>query len=132
MRTITAIVDLIGSSANFRALPNDIDMFAPVDSAVLTQSETGSGKEVVAPAKVSPRRNTIPFSVDRRAPRAGRMVPGAHLFGWTALMFAAPSARVEPPFRVALSPRSGDGCHELAGKLLERGFCPIAIRWNIN
>jgi formate hydrogenlyase transcriptional activator len=51
-------LDLIGDSANFRALLNNIDMVAPVDSAVLIQGETGTGKEVVARAihEGSPRR----------------------------------------------------------------------------
>ena len=51
-------VDLIGSSANFRALLENIDLVAPVDSAVLIQGETGTGKEVVARAihDASPRR----------------------------------------------------------------------------
>jgi formate hydrogenlyase transcriptional activator len=42
--------DLIGSSAKFRALLNNVDMVAPVDSAVLIQGETGTGKEVIARA----------------------------------------------------------------------------------
>jgi formate hydrogenlyase transcriptional activator len=50
--------DLIGDSAKFRALLNNVDMVAPVDSAVLIQGETGTGKEVVARAihEGSPRR----------------------------------------------------------------------------
>ena len=36
-----ATLELIGTSAKFRALLNDIDMVAPVDSAVLIQSEYG-------------------------------------------------------------------------------------------
>lgn len=53
-----AISDLIGSSAKFRALLNDVDIVAPVDSAVLIQGETGTGKEVIARAihEGSPRR----------------------------------------------------------------------------
>ena len=47
-------------------------------------------------------------------------------------MFAAPSASLEPPFRVAISLRSVPEYHELAGGVLERGFCPIAIRFNID
>src|SRR4029077_8340571 len=39
-----------GASPKFRALFNEIDMVAPVDSAVLIQGETGTGKEVVARA----------------------------------------------------------------------------------
>lgn len=51
--------DLIGSSPNFRALVDDINMVAPVDSAVLIQGETGTGKEVIARAihATSPRRH---------------------------------------------------------------------------
>src|SRR5271154_2928215 len=51
--------DLIGSSSKFRALLRDVEMVAPVDSAVLIQGETGTGKEVIARAihEASPRRN---------------------------------------------------------------------------
>src|ERR1700676_2827158 len=45
-----AILDFIGSSAKFRTLLEDIEMVAPVDSAVLLQGETGTGKEVMARA----------------------------------------------------------------------------------
>ena len=53
-----ATLELIGTSPKFRALLNDIDMVAPVDSAVLIQGETGTGKELVARAihEASPRR----------------------------------------------------------------------------
>jgi transcriptional regulator with GAF, ATPase, and Fis domain len=53
-----AISDLVGTSAKFRALLDDINTVAPVDSAVLIQGETGTGKEVVARAihDASPRR----------------------------------------------------------------------------
>ena len=52
-------VDLIGSSPKFRAVLTDVDRIAPVDSAVLIQGETGTGKEVIARAihEASPRRN---------------------------------------------------------------------------
>src|SRR5271163_3541063 len=52
-------LDLIGSSPKFRALLQDVAMVAPVDSAVLIQGETGTGKEVIARAihQASPRRN---------------------------------------------------------------------------
>jgi len=51
--------DLIGSSTKFRALLQDVERVAPVDSAVLIQGETGTGKEVIARAihEASPRRN---------------------------------------------------------------------------
>ena len=53
-----ATFDLIGSSANFRAVLEQINMVARVDSAVLVQGETGTGKEVIAQAihEASPRR----------------------------------------------------------------------------
>jgi formate hydrogenlyase transcriptional activator len=51
--------DLIGSSANFRTVLDRVEMVAPVDSAVMIQGETGTGKEVIAQAihAASPRRN---------------------------------------------------------------------------
>jgi formate hydrogenlyase transcriptional activator len=53
-----ATLNLVGSSAKFRALLDNVDLVAPVDSAVLIQGETGTGKEVIARAihEVSPRR----------------------------------------------------------------------------
>ena len=53
-----AISDLIGSSPKFRALLDEVNMVAPVDSAVLIHGETGAGKEVIARAihEASPRR----------------------------------------------------------------------------
>src|SRR5579862_974916 len=42
--------DLIGSCAKFRVVLEQINMVAPVDSAVLIQGETGTGKEVIAQA----------------------------------------------------------------------------------
>jgi formate hydrogenlyase transcriptional activator len=52
-------LDLIGSSPKFRALLTEVGRVAPVDSAVLIQGETGTGKEVIARAihEASPRRN---------------------------------------------------------------------------
>jgi sigma54-dependent transcription regulator len=43
-------LDLIGSSPRFRAVLTDVERIAPVDSAVLIQGETGTGKEVIARA----------------------------------------------------------------------------------
>jgi formate hydrogenlyase transcriptional activator len=53
-----ATFDLIGSSPKFLAVLDQINMVAPVDSAVLVQGETGTGKEVIAQAihEASPRR----------------------------------------------------------------------------
>jgi formate hydrogenlyase transcriptional activator len=52
-----ATSDLIGYSARFRTVLDQIDMVSSVDSAVMIQGETGTGKEVVAQAihRASPR-----------------------------------------------------------------------------
>ena len=51
--------ELIGSSAKFRTVLEEVNMVAPADCAVLIQGETGTGKEVVARAihDASPRRH---------------------------------------------------------------------------
>src|SRR5580704_13499979 len=51
-------LDLIGSSPKFKALLAELARVVPVDSAVLIQGETGTGKEVIARAihDASPRR----------------------------------------------------------------------------
>ncbi|HKD05764.1 MAG TPA: sigma 54-interacting transcriptional regulator [Bryobacteraceae bacterium] len=53
-----ANLELIGTSPKFRALLDDVDLVAPVNSAVLIQGETGTGKEVIARAihEAGPRR----------------------------------------------------------------------------
>ena len=77
-----AIHDLIGSSAKFRTLLGDIELVAPVDSAVLIQGETGTGKEVIARTihESSPRRNKRFVALNCAA------IPGAllesELFGY--------------------------------------------------
>jgi formate hydrogenlyase transcriptional activator len=55
-----ASLDLIGSSAKFRALLSNVELVAPVDAAVLIEGETGTGKEVIARAihEASPRRKS--------------------------------------------------------------------------
>src|SRR3984885_6975357 len=52
-------LDLIGCSPKFRAVLTDVGRIAPVDSAVLIQGETGTGKEAIARAihEASPRCN---------------------------------------------------------------------------
>jgi formate hydrogenlyase transcriptional activator len=53
-----ATSNLIGSSAKFQAVLDEIDIVAPADCGVLIQGETGTGKEVIAQAihNASPRR----------------------------------------------------------------------------
>jgi transcriptional regulator with GAF, ATPase, and Fis domain len=50
--------DLIGSSAKFQAVLDDVRVVGPADCPVLVQGETGTGKEVIAHAihESSPRR----------------------------------------------------------------------------
>jgi formate hydrogenlyase transcriptional activator len=54
-----AIADLIGSSAQFQAVLDDVQIVAAANCSVLVQGETGTGKEVIARAihDSSPRRN---------------------------------------------------------------------------
>lgn len=54
-----ATFDLIGSSKAFRTVLDQVNMVAPVDSVVLIQGETGTGKEVIAQTihESSPRRH---------------------------------------------------------------------------
>jgi formate hydrogenlyase transcriptional activator len=53
-----AILELIGASAKFRALLDEVNLVAKVDSTVLIQGETGTGKELIARAihEAGPRR----------------------------------------------------------------------------
>ena len=55
-----AIANLIGASAKFCALLDNINVVAPVDAAVLIQGESGTGKEVIARAihESGPRRKS--------------------------------------------------------------------------
>jgi transcriptional regulator with GAF, ATPase, and Fis domain len=96
-----AIADLIGSSAKFRALLDDIKMVAPVDSAVLIQGETGTGKEVIAQAihEASPRRQNRFVALNCAA------IPGAllesELFGHERGAFTGAVAQTMGRFQTA-------------------------------
>ena len=96
-----AIANLIGSSARFRALLNDVELVAPVDSAVLIQGETGTGKEVIARAihETSPRRNHRFVALNCAA------IPGAllesELFGHERGAFTGAWAQTKGRFQMA-------------------------------
>jgi formate hydrogenlyase transcriptional activator len=94
-------MDLIGSSARFRALLNDVELVAPTDSAVLIQGETGTGKEVIARAihEASPRRNNRFVALNCAA------IPGAllesELFGHEKGAFTGAWAQTKGRFQMA-------------------------------
>jgi formate hydrogenlyase transcriptional activator len=93
--------ELIGSSPAFRALLRDVEMVAPVDSAVLIQGETGTGKEVVAQAihEASPRRKHRFVALNRAA------IPGAllesELFGYEKGAFTGAVVQTQGRFQSA-------------------------------
>ena len=94
-------IDLIGSSPKFRALLTDVEMIAPVDSAVLIQGETGTGKEVIARAihAASPRRNNRFIALNCAA------IPGAllesELFGHERGAFTGACVQTKGRFQMA-------------------------------
>jgi formate hydrogenlyase transcriptional activator len=116
-------LDLIGSSANFRALLAEVARVAPVDSAVLIQGETGTGKEVIARAihEASPRRNHRFVALSCAA------IPSAllesELFGHERGAFTGAWAQTKGRFQMAdggtlLLDEIGDMPLELQPKLL--------------
>jgi transcriptional regulator with GAF, ATPase, and Fis domain len=94
-------LDLIGSSPKFRALMTEVARVAPVDSAVLIQGETGTGKEVIARAihEASPRRNQRFVALNCAA------IPGAllesELFGHEKGAFTGAWAQAKGRFEMA-------------------------------
>ena len=94
-------LELIGSSAKFRAVLDRIDMVAPVDSAVMIQGETGTGKEVIAQAihQASPRCNSRFVAINCAA------IPGAllesELFGHERGAFTGAVAQTVGRFQAA-------------------------------
>jgi formate hydrogenlyase transcriptional activator len=94
-------LDLIGSSPKFRALLTEVERVAPVDSAVLIQGETGTGKEVIARAihEASPRRNHHFVALNCAA------IPGAllesELFGHERGAFTGACAQTKGRFQMA-------------------------------
>jgi transcriptional regulator with GAF, ATPase, and Fis domain len=94
-------LDLIGSSPKFRALMTEVERVASVDSAVLIQGETGTGKEVIARAihEASPRRNNRFVALNCAA------IPGAllesELFGHERGAFTGAWTQTKGRFQMA-------------------------------
>jgi formate hydrogenlyase transcriptional activator len=93
--------NLIGSSAKFRAVLDEVNMVAPVDSAVLICGETGTGKEVVAQAihDASPRRNNRFVAINCAAIPAGLLE--SELFGHERGAFTGAVAQRTGRFQAA-------------------------------
>jgi transcriptional regulator with GAF, ATPase, and Fis domain len=115
--------DLIGSSPKFRALMTEVARVAPVDSAVLIQGETGTGKEVIARAihEASPRRNQRFVALNCAA------IPSAllesELFGHERGAFTGACSQTKGRFQMAdggtlFLDEIGDMPRELQPKLL--------------
>jgi formate hydrogenlyase transcriptional activator len=96
-----ATLNLVGTSAKFRALLDNVDLVAPVDSAVLIQGETGTGKEVIARAihEASPRRRNRFVALNCAA------IPSAlvesELFGYEKGAFTGAANQTIGRFQVA-------------------------------
>src|SRR5690349_17549686 len=96
-----ASLELIGSSPKFRALLADVEKVAPVDSAVLIQGETGTGKEVIARAihEASARRRNRFVALNCAA------IPSAllesELFGYERGAFTGAVAQTMGRFQAA-------------------------------
>jgi transcriptional regulator with GAF, ATPase, and Fis domain len=94
-------LNLIGSSPKFQALLAEVARVAPVDSAVLIQGETGTGKEVIARAihEASPRRGHRLVALNCAA------IPGAllesELFGHERGAFTGACAQTKGRFQLA-------------------------------
>ncbi len=94
-------LDLIGSSPKFRAVLTDVERIAPVDSAVLIQGETGTGKEVIARAihEASPRRHNRFIALNCAA------IPGplleSELFGHERGAFTGACTQTKGRFQMA-------------------------------
>ena len=96
-----ATSDLIGSSPRFRALLDEINMVAPVDSAVLVCGETGTGKEVVAQAihAASPRNQQNLVAINCAAIPAALLE--SELFGYERGAFTGAVTHRQGRFQAA-------------------------------
>ena len=94
-------LDLIGSSPRFRALLTEVARVAPVDSAVLIQGETGTGKEVIARAihEASLRRNHRFVALNCAAIPAALLE--SELFGHERGAFTGAWAQAKGRFEIA-------------------------------
>jgi len=94
-------LDLIGCSKSFRTVLDQIEMVAPVDSAVLIQGETGTGKEVIAQAihEASPRSQKRFVAVNCAAIPAALLE--SELFGHERGAFTGAVAQTMGRFQVA-------------------------------
>jgi formate hydrogenlyase transcriptional activator len=92
---------LIGSSARFRAVLDEINLVASVDSAVLLDGETGTGKELVARAihDASPRRHRRFVAVNCAAIPAALLE--SELFGYERGAFTGAVAQTLGRFQAA-------------------------------
>jgi len=92
---------LIGSSPKFRALLTEVAKVAPVDSAVLIQGETGTGKEVIARAihEASPRRKQRFVALNCAA--IPRDLLESQLFGHERGAFTGAWAQTQGRFQMA-------------------------------
>jgi formate hydrogenlyase transcriptional activator len=94
-------LNLIGSSPKFQTLLAEVARVAPVDSAVLIQGETGTGKELIARAihEASPRHNHRFVALNCAA------IPGAllesELFGHERGAFTGACTQVQGRFQMA-------------------------------
>jgi formate hydrogenlyase transcriptional activator len=96
-----ATLNLVGSSEKFRALLENVDLVAPVDSVVLIQGETGTGKEVIARAihEASPRRHNRFVALSCAAIPSSLLE--SELFGHERGAFTGACARTKGRFQMA-------------------------------
>jgi formate hydrogenlyase transcriptional activator len=92
---------LIGSSARFRAVLDEINLVAAVDSAVLLDGETGTGKELVARAihEAGPRRHRRFVAINCAAIPAALLE--SELFGYERGAFTGAVAQTLGRFQAA-------------------------------
>lgn len=107
MEADMAISELMGSSAKFRALSNNFDMVAPVDSAALIRGATGARKEVIARVihVAAPRRNRL---VALNCAAIPSMLLESELFGCEKAAFAGTVSQTVGRFHQAMEQARDD------------------------